>query len=190
MEFRRFGGKTDHLQNKRLFMAYKRTKRSVISSLMNNLRNKMQPVTLDALDRALVHALRTDGRKSMQALGEETGLSRSAVFTRVRRLEADGLIQGYTARIDRRKLGLQIRAFCNVQLKQHDARYLTEFEARIGDFKEVHSCYHIAGSFDYLLAVFVADMDAYHDFISRKLAAMDNIGTVQSSFVMREVIER
>ena len=54
----------------------------------------------------------------------------------------------------------------------------------------MQSCYHIAGSFDYLIAVDVPDMDAYHEFISHKLAAMDNIGTVQSSFVMSEVLER
>ena len=65
----------------------------------------------------------------------------------------------------------------------------SEFEANIGDFKEVQSCYHIAGAFDYLIAVDVPDMDAYHEFISHKLAAMDNIGTVQSSFVMSEVLE-
>ena len=145
---------------------------------------------LDALDRQLVEALQRNGRASMQELSNETGLSRSAVFTRVRRLEHDGIITGYAAQTNRRALGLQIRAFCNVQLKQHDARFLKEFEARIGDFKEVQSCYHIAGAFDYLIAVDVSDMDAYHEFISRKLAAMDNIGTVQSSFVMSEVLER
>jgi len=149
----------------------------------------MQP-TLDALDRQLIGLLQANGRASMQELSDRTGLSRSAVFTRVRRLEHDGVITGYAAQTNRRALGMQIRAFCNVQLKQHDARYLKEFEANIGDFKEVQSCYHIAGSFDYLIAVDVADMDAYHEFISRKLAAMDNIGTVQSSFVMSVVLER
>ena len=149
----------------------------------------MKP-TLDALDRQLVDLLKTNGRASMQELSNETGLSRSAVFTRVKRLEKDRTITGYAAQTNPRALGLQIRAFCNVQLKQHDARFLKEFEANIGDFKEVKSCYHIAGSFDYLMAVDVPDMDAYHEFISRKLAAMDNIGTVQSSFVMREVLER
>ena len=130
---------------------------------------------LDTLDRELVKLLQANGRASMQDLSNETGLSRSAVFTRVRRLEHDGVITGYAAQTNRRALGLQIRAFCNVQLKQHDARFLKEFEANIGDFKEVQSCYHIAGAFDYLIAVDVPDMDAYHEFISHKLAAMDNI---------------
>tara|TARA_B100000963_G_C22527222_1_gene625903 strand:- start:549 stop:998 length:450 start_codon:yes stop_codon:yes gene_type:complete len=146
--------------------------------------------TLDILDRQLVELLQTNGRASMQELSNETGLSRSAVFTRVKRLEKDKIITGYAAQTNRRLLGLQIRAFCNVQLKQHDARFLKEFEANIGDFKEVQSCYHIAGSFDYLISVDVPDMDAYHQFISLRLAAMDNIGTVHSSFVMREVLER
>ena len=153
-------------------------------------KTKQMKSPLDALDRRLVELLQANGRASMQELSTETGLSRSAVFTRVRRLEHDGIITGYAAQTNRRALGLQIRAFCNVQLKQHDARFLKEFEANIGDFKEVQSCYHIAGAFDYLIAVDVPDMDAYHEFISHKLAAMDNIGTVQSSFVMSEVLER
>ena len=99
------------------------------------------------------------------------------------------MITGYAAQTNRRALGLQIRAFCNVQLKQHDARFLKEFEANIGDFKEVQMLPHRWGV-DYLIAVDVPDMDAYHEFISHKLAAMDNIGTVQSSFVMSEVLER
>jgi Lrp/AsnC family leucine-responsive transcriptional regulator len=146
--------------------------------------------TLDAHDLRIVDRLRTDGRASMQTLCDFTGLSRSAVFNRVRRLESEGVIRNYGARIDRRLLGLEIHAFCNVQLKQHDSRYLKEFEARIGDFTEVRACFHIAGGFDYLLEVQVKNMDAYHRFISERLAAMDNIGQVQSSFVMSEVIER
>ena len=128
---------------------------------------------LDTLDRQLVELLQANGRSSMQELSNKTGLSRSAVFTRVRRLEHDGVITGYAAQTSRRALGMQIRAFCNVQLKQHDARFLKEFEANIGDFKEVQSCYHIAGAFDYLIAVDVPDMDAYHEFIARKLAAQN-----------------
>ncbi len=93
--------------------------------------NSEQMNSLDALDRQLVQLLREDGRASMQTLSAATGLSRSAVFTRVRRLESDGVVTGYAAQVNRRALGMQIRAFCNVQLKQHDAQFLKEFEARI-----------------------------------------------------------
>lgn len=153
------------------------------------MKEQMQPA-LDAHDRRIIAHLSEDGRASMQTLSSETGLSRSAVFNRVRRLEHSGVIRGYAARLDRSKLGLTIRAFCDVNLKQHDATFLAQFEREIGDFKEVKSCFHIAGTFDYLLEVHVKDMAVYHNFISRRLAAMDNIGTVKSSFVMSEVLDR
>ena len=144
---------------------------------------------LDALDLCLLDALSEDGRASTQSLCDLTGLSRSAVFHRVKRLERDGVIKGYCARLDRSKLGLEIRAFCNVSLQQHAAGFLEEFEAAIANFREVRSCFHIAGAFDYLLEVQVVDMAGYHTFISQRLAALKNIGKVESMFVMRDVVD-
>ena len=145
---------------------------------------------MDAHDRKIIALLTADGRAAMQTLSAETGLSRSAVFNRVRRLEKSRVILGYAARIDRAAMGLQIHAFCNVSLKEHSARFLEEFEAGIGAFTEVMACFHIAGTVDYLIEIQVADMEGFHRFISKRLAAMKNIGTVQSSFVMREVCRR
>jgi Lrp/AsnC family leucine-responsive transcriptional regulator len=145
---------------------------------------------MDAHDRRIIELLTADGRAAMQTISTETGLSRSAVFNRVRRLEKTGVIRGYAARIDRAAMGLQIHAFCNVSLKEHSAAFLKEFEAGIGAFKEVIACFHIAGSMDYHIEIQVADMAAFHRFISERLAAMQNIGTVHSSFVMREVCRR
>jgi Lrp/AsnC family leucine-responsive transcriptional regulator len=145
---------------------------------------------IDALDKTIVEHLLFDGRSSMQDLSELTGLSRSAVFARVKRLESDGVIQGYTVKLDRRKMGLEIRAFCSVNLKLHERASLENFEHNIGGFREVKACYHLTGSSDYMLEVQVADMDAYHKFITHRLAAMDNISQVKSMFVMNEIIEK
>jgi len=145
---------------------------------------------IDVLDRTIVEHLEFDGRCSMQDLSDLTGLSRSAVFARVKRLESDGVIQGYTVKIDRKKVGLEIRAFCSVNLKLHERAALEEFEHDIGSYKEVKSCYHLTGSSDYMLEVQVSDMDHYHRFITRKIAAMDNIAQVKSMFVMNEILER
>ena len=145
---------------------------------------------LDALDRTIVEHLMFDGRSSMQDLSELTGLSRSAVFARVKRLESDGVIQGYTVKLDRRKMGSERRAFCNVNLKLHESAALEDFEHNIGGFREVKSCYHLTGSSDYMIEVHVSDMDAYHKFITQRLAAMDNISQVKSMFVMNEILER
>ena len=97
---------------------------------------------IDALDKTIVDHLRFDGRSSMQDLSELTGLSRSAVFARVKRLESDGVIQGYTVKLARRKMGLEIRAFCSVNLKLHERAALEDFEHSIGEFREVKACYH------------------------------------------------
>lgn len=145
---------------------------------------------IDVLDRTIVEHLEFDGRCSMQDLSDLTGLSRSAVFARVKRLESDGVIQRYTVKIDRKKVGLEIRAFCSVNLKLHERAALEEFEHDIGSYKEVKSCYHLTGSSDYMLDVQVSDMDHYHRFITRKIAAMDNIAQVKSMFVMNEILER
>lgn len=146
-------------------------------------------MTLDALDLQLLEILGADGRASAHALCEQTGLSRSAVFHRVKRLERDGVITGYHARMDRSKLGLEIRAFCNVSLQKHNAQFLEEFELAIAQFGEVRTCFHIAGAFDYLLEVQVQNMAAYHTFLSKRLAAVSNITKVESMFVMREVVD-
>ena len=145
---------------------------------------------MDALDKAILDHLEFDGRSSMQDLSELTGLSRSAVFSRVKRLEDQGIIAGYTVKVNRKKLGMEIRSYCNVTLKLHERELLEEFESTIGSHREVRSCYHLAGSFDYLVEVEVPNMDAYHRFISHRLAAMPNIATVQSMFVMKDILTR
>ncbi|MDE0722377.1 MAG: Lrp/AsnC family transcriptional regulator [Flavobacteriales bacterium] len=145
---------------------------------------------IDALDRTIVEHLEFDGRCSMQDLSDLTGLSRSAVFARVKRLENDGVIQRYTVKLDRKKMGLELKAFCSVNLKLHERAALEEFEHDIGSFKEVRSCYHLTGISDYMLEINVPDMDHYHRFITRKLAALDNISQVKSMFVMNEIIEK
>ena len=143
---------------------------------------------MDAVDRAILEHLKFDGRSSMQDLSELTGLSRSAVFTRVKRLEDQGVIEGYTVRLNRKKLGMEIRAYCNVSLKLHERELLEEFESEIGRHREVRACHHLAGTFDYLVEVEVANMDAYHRFITQRLAAMPNIAQVQSMFGMKDIL--
>jgi len=77
--------------------------------------------------------------------------------------------------------------FCEVSLKEHNRDYLFRFEREVAELPEVVECHHITGSFDYLLKVVVRDMDGYQQFVKNKLAALENIGQVQSHFVMTEV---
>lgn len=142
---------------------------------------------LDIVDRRIIALLQQDAKLTNKEIAAELGLTTTPVYERIKRLEEDGYIRRYVALIDREKLGYSLVAFCNVQLKEHAQRYLRQFEAEIGQLREVVECYHIAGQFDYLLKVIIQDIHAYHDFIVNKLATLENIGNVQSSFVMQEI---
>ena len=82
---------------------------------------------------------------------------------------------------------MSLLVFCNISLKQHEATFISKFEKDIQQFPEIIECYHIGGMSDYLIKVVAEDMDAYQYFVAKKLATIDNIGQVQSSFVMTEV---
>ncbi|MEL6674592.1 MAG: Lrp/AsnC family transcriptional regulator [Bacteroidota bacterium] len=142
---------------------------------------------LDAIDRELLQLLQADAKTTHKELAAKLGLTISPIFERVKRLEKAGIIRQYTALIDRRKSGLELLAFCNVSLKEHARPFLLRFESEILQFPEVQECHHIAGPYDYLLKVVVADLKAYQHFISEKLAGLENIGQVMSALVMKEI---
>lgn len=142
---------------------------------------------LDAMDRRILKMLQFDGKATIKEMANQLNMTNTPVFERVKRLERDGFIKQYTAILDRQKIGLQMVVFCTVSLKVHHADFLERFEQEVTCLEEVVECYHIAGMFDYLLKVVVKDMDVYRQFVSKKLAALENIGKVQSSFVMTEI---
>lgn len=147
----------------------------------------MDTQQLDATDRRILKMLQFDGKATIKEMANQLNMTNTPVFERVKRLERDGFIKQYTAILDRQKIGLQMVVFCTVSLKVHHADFLERFEQEVTCLGEVVECYHIAGMFDYLLKVVVEDMDVYRQFVSKKLAALENIGKVQSSFVMTEI---
>ncbi len=142
---------------------------------------------LDAVDRRILSLLQGNAKLTNKEIAARLGMTTTPVYERIKRLEEDGYIRAYVALVDRERLGYHLVAYCNVQLKEHARRYLDRFEEEVQRLEEVVECYHIAGQFDYLLKVVVGDIPAYHRFIVDKLAALENIGNVQSMFVMREI---
>jgi DNA-binding Lrp family transcriptional regulator len=145
--------------------------------------------TLDDTDLAILNLLQQDATFTTKELSTRLNLSTTPVFERVKRLERDGYIRGYTALLDRRKVGLPMLVFCEVSLKEHNRDFLLRFEQQIAAVPQVMECHHITGAFDYLLKVLARDMDGYQYFIKEQLAVLENIGRVQSHFVMTEVKE-
>lgn len=143
--------------------------------------------SLDSIDLKILSVLEKDAKLRTKEIAAEVGLSTTPVFERIKRLEKDGIILRYEARINRHALGRSIMAICSISLNQHRTEYLTKFEKEIVNFTEVAECLHVAGQFDYLLRVMTPDMESYRNFVTTKLASLKNIAQVRSSFVLTEV---
>jgi Lrp/AsnC family leucine-responsive transcriptional regulator len=143
---------------------------------------------MDQTDKKILQLLQTDATLTHKQLASLLNLSITPIHERIKRLERSGIIEKYVAIVDASKLNKSLISFTNVTLKEHTKTYLTQFERDIKLIPEVMECYHIAGVYDYLLKILVGDMNEYQSVVMNKLAAMENIHNVQSSFVMTEVV--
>ncbi len=141
---------------------------------------------LDATDHHILDVLQREGRITNAELAARVSLSPAPCLRRVQRLEDEGVIAGYGARVDPRQVGLGLQAFVRVQLEKHDTRTIERFSQRVTRWDEVVACYALTGELDYLLEVYVADLDDYTRFISKVLAA-GVVADVSSSFVLKSV---
>ena len=144
-------------------------------------------ITLDSIDLEILKLLQKDAKTTNKEIAAAMGLTTTPVYERIKKLEKSGIIKGYTAIIDGNLIGPSMITFCQVELKEHAQEFIEGFEQQINSLDELMECHHIAGVSDYLLKIRVKDMDTYRDFMTNKLATLDNIGRVQSSFVMKEI---
>ena len=150
----------------------------------------MQDMELDRYDRAILVALQANGRMSNQELADAIGLSPSPCLRRVRALEDAGLIAGYRALVDARRLGLSLMALISISMDKHTPERFANFEALVGDIPEVLECLLITGQqSDYQLKVVVRDMDHYQHLLLHKLTRSEGVTGVHSSFVLRRVFD-
>lgn len=146
---------------------------------------------IDKYDRDILTVLQQEGRINNQDLADRISLSPSPCLRRVRHLEESGIIEGYVALLNARKLGLSLMAFVQVSMDKHSRNKLEEFEQQLGDCPEVLECHLITGqSADYQLKVVVKDMDSYQQFLLNKLLLMEGVNGVHSSFVLKSAITR
>lgn len=144
---------------------------------------------LDRYDRMILDTLQHRGRITNQELAEAISLSPSPCLRRVKQMEEDGLIDGYVALLNARKLGLNLMAFIEISMDKHTPDRFTAFEDTIATYPEVLECHLITGqSADYLLKVIVRDMDAYQQFLLQKLTRIEGVSGVHSSFVLKSPI--
>src|SRR5215217_6271897 len=144
---------------------------------------------LDEIDRKILRILQSDSRLTNTELSERVMLSPTPCLRRVRRLEAEGYIQGYHAKVDRHKLGLAVMVFVQITLDQQVESALEVFEAAIQQRPEILSCYLMTGDNDYLLQVVVRDLDHYADLVRNHLSQIPPIRNIKSSFVLQQVVK-
>lgn len=128
-------------------------------------------IKLDDRDLAILRVLSEDGRISKTALADRVGLSATPCWNRLKRLEQSGLIGGYGARINLRKLGPHVTVFVAAELSDHTAASFQSFEAGVQRMDEIVACWGLGGGFDYLLQVVAKDIDAYQRFMDHMLEA-------------------
>ena len=145
---------------------------------------------MDAIDRRIVRALQKDGRMKIADLAEAVGLSPTPCARRLERLQGDGVITGYGARVDARKLGLPVTIFVSVELEQQGREAIGAFEQAVRHFEEVMECYLMTGSRDILLRVVAADLEAFDAFLEHRLMKVPGIRNMRSNFALRAMVRR
>jgi Lrp/AsnC family leucine-responsive transcriptional regulator len=142
---------------------------------------------LDQIDKNLINLLQNDCKQTTKQLSLQLNLSVTAVYERIKKLENQDVIEKYVAVINKNKIKKSFLVFCHVKLVQHAKEYVSTFEREILKLEEVSECFHVSGESDYILKIYVKDMDAYREFMVTKLTAIKHIGSTQSTFTIAQV---
>ena len=139
---------------------------------------------LDGKDRSILRLLQTNAKMTVKEIAEKIHLSTTPVHERIKRMENAGVIKQYATLLDHTKVKKGLMVICYVSLKQHSKTAGNKFIKAIHELNEVVECYNISGEFDFMLKVIAENMNDYYDFHVNKLSPIENMGHVQSVFVM------
>lgn len=142
---------------------------------------------MDAIDKNLLKYLQEDSKKTTKELSLKLNLSVTAVYERIKKLEREGIISKYVALLDKNKINKGFVVFCNIKLVQHNVESVTTFEKEVIKLSEVLECFHVSGDYDYVLKIYVKDMEEYRAFMLTKLTTLQFIGSTHSVFMIGEV---
>ena len=146
-------------------------------------------VALDQKDLAILKLLQHNARITVKEISDKVNLSTTPVYERIKWMEEAGVIRQYATLVNPAKLNRRLMVIVYVSLKQHNKTAGSKFVKAINEMNEVLECYSISGEFDFMLKILVEDMNAYYDFHVNRLSELENIGNVQSTFVMGVVKE-
>jgi len=142
---------------------------------------------LDRQDLLLLSELQRDSRQTVQQLAAAAGLSNTPCWKRVKEMEAAGVIRGYTALVDREKVGLSLCVLAEINLTRHNEDDVRRFEREVAACPQIVSCYATTGQADYMIKVLVGDIKAYESFLHETLFKLPGVTHVRSSVVLKEI---
>ncbi|MGR6465757.1 Lrp/AsnC family transcriptional regulator [Rhizobium sp. PAMB 3182] len=145
---------------------------------------------LDTVDVSILRVLQKEGRITNAELAERIGLSASACSRRLDILEKSGVISGYHARLSHKALDYKMMVIVHISLSGQFAKTLSEFEAAVKRCPNVLVCYLMSGEYDYILRVAAKDLEDYERIHRDWLSALPHVVKINSSFALREIIER
>ena len=143
--------------------------------------------TLDQTDLKILRILQQNARLTNKELAAQVNLSTTPVFESLKRLERNGYIKKYVAVLDAEKLNRGFIVFCNVKMRRLSKEIARDFMERMLNIPEVTECYNISGQFDYMLKIHAPDMRYYQEFVLNQLGTIENLGSLESTFVMDTV---
>ncbi len=157
--------------------------------IMNKKVEKKEQTTisipqLDKIDLSILRILQENARATVKEIAEQVHLSTTPVHERIKRMEISGVIKQYATLVDHTKVKKGLMVICYVSLKEHSKNAGMKFIKSINALNEVIECYNISGEFDFMLKVVEENMDSYYDFHVNRLSQIENMGNVQSVFVM------
>ncbi|MDX1482136.1 MAG: Lrp/AsnC family transcriptional regulator [Woeseiaceae bacterium] len=141
----------------------------------------------DSIDRKIIAELRRDARISWVELSDRVNLSASACQRRVQALIDDGVITGFSARVDPRALGYDIEAYLSVRVERHDVKSAAEFRRAIAGYPEVRTCRMMTGDIDFLLRVIARDVRSYGRFVEEKILSLPGVTDASTSIVLDQI---
>ena len=142
---------------------------------------------LDALDSKILNLLQTNAHLTIKEIAAVVNLSITPVHDRIKKMEKDGIIDKYVTILNKKMIGKSLIVYCNVTLSKQTQENFLAFNEAVIMLQEVLECSVVAGTFDYLLKIVVADMDSYHEFYQKKLSVLPMVSLIHSYFVMAEV---
>ena len=142
---------------------------------------------LDDIDLKILRILQKDSNRTTKEISQMLNLTASPVYERTRRLEKKGYIKKYVAILDKKLIQRPVTAICMVSLRYHNEGFIDKFEQQIKALCEVQECSHMAGKVDFFIKINLESLEVYHEFVRLKLSKIENIGVLESYFVLKEI---